>query len=155
MADTSPADPQSPPPLRSDARTIVLATLGVLLFGAVVAAGLLYTLHRGGGGPSACGGSVAVGDVSGIREQVEDSGGAYYQTLGGRCEYWVTKHDGQLVALKARLTDRTCAVRYRSQNYEFLCDGSVLRWSELEQWPSQTPKDGPNTNMFVIDFGAN
>jgi hypothetical protein len=155
MAETSSTDPQSPPPLRSDTRTIVMATLAVLLFGGLVAAGLLYTLHRGGGGPSACGGIVAVGDAAGIRDQIHDSGGAYYQTLGGRCEYWVAEHDGKLAAVKARLSGRSCAVRYRSKDYTFLCDGEPLRWPALEQWPSEIPTTGPNRNMLVIDFGTN
>jgi hypothetical protein len=97
---------------------------------------------------------VAVGNASGLRDQVADSGGAFYQTLGGRCEYWVTLHDDRIVAVKARLSGRSCAVRYKSKTYEFLCDGTPVPWSELEQWPSQTPTSGVNADMLVIDFGT-
>ncbi len=152
----SPDEPSPETPARpSDTRTVVLAVLAVLAVGALIFAGLLAALHRGGGGPNACGGKVAVGDAKGLAQQVDDSGGAFYQTLGGRCEYWVTVHGGKVVTLQARLPGRTCAVRYKSSNDTFSCDGEVIPWDRLGRWPSRTISSGPNVGLLEIDFGPN
>src|SRR6476660_9364845 len=102
---SEPAEPTAKPP-PSMAKVATLATLGVLLFGAIVGSGIVWSLRRFGTkptcpaarpgtthlvalqGPEITGnGWMVVGDASILKQ--EAAGSAYYLTMGGRCEYWL------------------------------------------------------------------
>ncbi len=160
-----------PPP--SVAKVATLATLGVLLAGALIGGGILWSLHRYGSasscpapsttsapqhlaasGPELDGnGWVNVGDVGDIRDRAELS--PYYGTLGGRCEYWITLDHGTLYAYKSRIPGSSCAVIWNQPRHTFICNQTkqAIALSQLGRWPARVITSGPNKNSFEIDFG--
>jgi hypothetical protein len=164
---TSPTDN----PKASVAKVATLATLGVLLFGALVGGGLYWSLHRvptksacppagtvvsqqvAPKGPELQGsGWTNIGDAAILKS--ETAGSAYYSTLGGRCEYWLIVRGNTLYAYKARLPGSTCAIIWNQKSHSFICHSTKELVSEhtLPRWPAREITSGPNKGNFEIDF---
>jgi hypothetical protein len=154
------------------AKLVTIATLSVLAVGGLIASGIVWSLHRYGGGsscpPATSGATVAVsssgpeiddpgwvliGDSADMRESAEQS--PYYGNLGGRCEYWVVLDKGALAAYKARLPGSKCAVKWKDARKTFVCNQTKqpIALTELPRWPSRLITSGPNKNTFEIYFG--
>src|SRR5262249_41555953 len=151
---------------------VTVATLGVLLFGALVGGGIFWSLHRFGSksscpapvpgttvaatttsGPELDGsGWVLIGDATDMRASAEPS--AYYGHLGERCEYWIVLDHGVLAAYKGRLPGSSCAVKWKQPLHSFVCNQTKVEipLAQLPRWPARLITSGPNKNSFEVNF---
>jgi hypothetical protein len=168
MSHVTEREAKVPP---SMVKVATLATLGVLVFGAVVGGGIYWSLHRFGSkstcpaarpespqlvalqGPELKGnGWMIVGDASILKQ--EAAGSAYYLTMGGRCEYWLVVRNKVLVAYKARLPGSTCAIIWNQPRHSFICNATkaIVPLSQLPRWPAREITSGPNKGNYEINF---
>jgi hypothetical protein len=171
MSTTTQPDQPATKPLPSMAKAVTLATLGVLLFGALVGGGIYWSLHRFGSqstcpaasavaqpqvaprGPEISGpGWTTIGDASILKS--EAAGSAYYLTSGGRCEYWLVVRNNTLYAYKARLPGSKCAIIWHQVSHSFICNATkvIVPLDKMPRWPAREITSGPNKGGFEIDL---
>ncbi len=133
-------------------RTVLMAAASILAVGLLIAGGIYWSLRRGDGTGSGCGGTRPIGSTAGLLDDAKLS--PYNGTLGGRCEYWIAYRNGHLVAVKPHIVDKTCSLMWDSSRNSFTCAHDTVPWSEVQFWPSQEITSGPNNGVFEIDFGT-
>src|SRR5262245_20368372 len=108
---------------------MVGATVGVLLAGFLIIAGI-YVAAAGGGKGVACG-RYPVGTAADIRNDLE-TGGPFFQTGGSKCGFWLALADGDVVAYRA-IQPSGCTLDLKRE--KFKCGGDLVDVADLEQYP--------------------
>ena len=113
----------------ADVKLMVGATVGVLLAGFLIIAGI-YVAAAGGGKGVACG-RYPVGTAADIRNDLE-TGGPFFQTGGSKCGFWLALDDGDVVAYRA-IQPSGCTLDLKRE--KFKCGGKLVDVADLEQYP--------------------
>lgn len=136
--------------------TAVKATAAILAIGFAIVGLMYWSLNRGGGSDDGrCGGKARIGSIEGLLTDAKLS--PTYSTLGGHCEYLLSPKDGvktaPLTAYKTTVPGRDCKLKWEEPKKAFLCDGAIVRWPELQTWPSREITEGEFAGSFEVDFG--
>jgi hypothetical protein len=137
---------------KGDTRVIVLASLGVLVFGLVVAGVILAVTGRAK--TPVIRGPIPFGVANSIRQKAKDGGPFAYAGNRGDDGFWVTVEGGKLVALKIQKPGvKGCNVVWRGSKDTFVdCNGNPVRVNQLARYPTSTPKTGRNKGLFLVDL---
>lgn len=136
---------------RRDGRLIAVTTAIIVAIGLVLA-GVIWLLVRHGTDSSACGRTIAVGDVSLVRDQVKD--GPSFAAPGDTCQFWTTLHDGQLVAVRTTILGRSCRIDWGAHQHAFVCNGVPVPWNELATYPSRVVAGPNNRQLWTVDLSS-
>jgi hypothetical protein len=133
---------------------VIVATLGVLVLGLVIAAGIL--LITGRAKTPTLEGPVKFGFASSLREKAKTGGPFAYAGNRGDDGFWVAIEDGELVALKIRKPGTNdCNVVWRGSRDTFVdCNGDPIRMDQLARYPTQIPKQGDNKGIFLVNLSG-
>jgi hypothetical protein len=137
---------------KGDTRVIVVATLGVLVFGLVVAAAIL--LITGRAKTPQIKGSIPFGVASSIRQKAKDGGPFAYAGNRGDDGFWVAIENGRLVALKIQKPGtKSCNVIWRGSKNTFVdCNGDPVRIDQLARYATRVPKTGHDKGLLMVDL---
>jgi hypothetical protein len=137
---------------RGDTRVIVLATLAVLVFGLVIAAGIL--LISGRAKNPQIKGSIPFGVASSIRQKAKDGGPFAYAGNRGDDGFWVAIENGRLVALRIQKPGtKGCNVIWRGSKNTFVdCNSKPIRMDQLARYATRVPKTGHDKGLLMVDL---
>lgn len=137
---------------RGDTRVLVLASLGVLVFGLVVAASIL--LITGRAKTPEIKGSIPFGVARSIHQKVKDGGPYAYAGNSGDDGFWIALEDGKLIALKIQKPGtKSCNVIWRGSRDRFEdCNGDPIRVDQLARYPTRIPKQGGDKGLLMVDL---
>ncbi len=137
---------------KGDTRVIVVATLGVLVFGLVVAAAIL--LITGRAKTPQIKGSIPFGVASSIRQKAKDGGPFAYAGNRGDDGFWIAIENGRLVALKIQKPGtKSCNVIWRGSKNTFVdCNGHPVRMDQLARYVTRVPKTGHDKGLLMVDL---
>jgi hypothetical protein len=137
---------------RGDTRVFVLATLGVVVFGLLIAATIL--LITGRAKTPEIKGSIPFGVASSLRAKAEKGGPFAFAGDTGDSGFWIAIEDGKLVALKIRKPGTTdCNVAWRGSKDTFEdCNGDPIRMDELARYPTEVPKRGDRKGVLLVNL---
>jgi hypothetical protein len=111
----------------ADVKLIAVATIGVLLAGFVIFAGL-YVASTSGDKVSC--GRLPIGDADTIREDLDK--GPFFQTGGASCGFWMSLDEGDMVAYKVEQPGG-CTLNVSRE--QFVCGDTHVDVADLEQYP--------------------
>jgi hypothetical protein len=139
---------------RSDTRVLVLVTLGVVVFGLLVAGTILVVTGRAKNPDIK--GSVPYGLAKTLRQQVEDGGPYAFAGKTGDTGFWIAIEHGKLVALKIEKPGTTdCHVRWRGSINSFVdCHNRKIRVDHLARYPTRIPKSGSQKGLWLVDVSG-
>lgn len=113
----------------ADLKVLAAATLGVVVAGLLIAAGIYAATSRGG---SPTCGLLPLGSADAVRSELED--GPEFRTGGGRCHFLLALDDsGDIVAYKVAVPNRECTLRMAGN--EFRCGDDVVDPADLARYP--------------------
>jgi hypothetical protein len=112
----------------SDIKLIVVATVGVLIAGFLIAGAALVATR--GKGSLVCP-ELNIGAAADIRKTLE-SGGPTFTTGGAGCGFWLALVDNDIVAYKADQPDG-CTLKLKRDHWE--CGGVTVPEATLAQYP--------------------
>ena len=137
---------------KGDTRVIVLASLGVLVFGLVVAGVILAITSRAK--TPVIKGPIPFGVANSIRQKAQDGGPFAYAGNRGDDGFWVAIEGGKLVALKIQKPGvKGCNVVWRGSKDTFVdCNGDSVRVNQLARYPTSTPKQGRYKGLFLVNL---
>jgi hypothetical protein len=127
----------------SDIKLVAGATVGVVLAGAFIAVALLVA---SGSDRPPCG-RLPVGPADTVRTDLE-RGGAFFQTGGEGCSYWLALADGDIVAYRAT---QPSGCTLAAGGDTFRCGGEVVDPAELAQYPVSIVERG-GVDTVVVDL---
>jgi hypothetical protein len=127
----------------SDIKLIVSATIAVVLAGLFVAGGILVATR--GGGSVVCG-SLNLGSATDVRQKLDD-GGAYFQTGGADCGFWLALADGNIVAYKVSQPPDGCPLKLLRDHWG--CGSRTLQPADLAQYPVSIQTIGQTDSVFI------
>ncbi len=132
---------------KSQLKFLSAALTAFLLAGAFVGGAIYMVTNRSGS--TECGLFVA-GDAADIGERLDD-GGPYFVTGGGNCSFWLALDDGDVVAVRPRIEDRDCSVRWRASLDAWVCDGQEVEFDDLARYPTSLGT-GDVDGALLVDF---
>jgi len=139
---------------RSDTRIVVLTTLGILVFGLLVAGTILVVTGRAKNPDIK--GSVPYGFASTLRQQVKDGGPYAFAGKTGDSGFWIALEHGQLVALKIKKPGtKDCNVRWRGSINTFVdCHNQPIRVDQLARFPTKVPTSGSQKGVLLVNVSG-
>jgi hypothetical protein len=139
---------------KGDTRVIVLATLGVLVLGLVIAASILLITGRAKN--PAIKGSIPFGIARSLKEKAKEGGPFAFAGDTGDSGFWIAIEDGNLVALKIQKPGtKDCNVIWRGSKNTFVdCHGRPIRIDQLARYPTKVPKKGPDKGILIVNLNG-
>jgi hypothetical protein len=128
----------------SDIKLIVSATFAVLLAGFLIAGGA-YIATRSKG--SVVCGVLNIGSATDVRGSLQ-TGGAYFQTGGAGCGFWLALSDGDIVAYKAE-QPQGCTLKLERDHWT--CGSQTVPVEGLATYPVTIQTVG-QTDSVVINL---
>ncbi len=138
---------------RSDARPLVLAAVGFLASGLVVAA-IIVLVTRGASAPRTYT-PFPAGQAASLKANLKDGGPFYYpDPFKGRRDILFALENGQVVALADHPWQRDdCTVRWRGSIDRFVdCDGNRYVSTDLPRYKSTIGDHGSAKGAFLVDL---
>jgi hypothetical protein len=137
---------------RSDTRTIVIATLAIIVFGLLVA-GTILTVTGRAKTPKVTG-PIPFGFAKSLKTTVKTGGPVAYAGTTGDTGFWLAIEDGKLVALKIRKPGTSdCNVRWAGSVDSFVdCDGKKVKTSQLDRYRTEIPQTGGRKGNLLVDL---
>jgi hypothetical protein len=137
---------------KGDTRVWVVATLGVIVLGLVIAAAIL--LITGRAKTPEIKGSTPFGVANSIRQKAKDGGPFAYAGNSGDDGFWVAIEDGKLVALKIQKPGtKSCNVIWKGSKNTFVdCNGDPIRMDQLARYATKVPKTGGFKGLLMVDL---
>jgi len=137
----------------SDTRALVLAAVGAVAAGLLVALALWAATGRGGSPTEYQ--PFDAGVAAGIKADLKD-GGPYYvaDPFGGDRSILFALEDGELVALSiTRPGTDDCTVRWRDSRGGFEdCDGNLLESNQLARYATAIGTEGVQKGALLVDL---
>jgi hypothetical protein len=139
---------------RSDTRVAVVATLGILVFGLLIAGTILFITGRAKNPDIK--GSIPYGFARTIRSQVKDGGPYLFAGRTGDTGFWIALEHGKLVALKIKKPGtKDCNVRWRGSIDTFVdCHNQPIRIDQLARFPTKVPKSGAQKGVLLVNVSG-
>jgi hypothetical protein len=139
---------------RSDTRVIVVAVLGVLVFGLIIAGTILFVTGRAKNPDIK--GSIPYGFASTLRAQVKEGGPYAFAGKTGDSGFWIDLEHGKLVALKIKKPGtQDCNVRWRGSINTYVdCHNQPIRVDQLARFPTKVPTSGPQKGVLLVNVSG-
>ncbi|MFI5048114.1 MAG: hypothetical protein ACHQIG_13690 [Acidimicrobiia bacterium] len=140
-------------PSRDDMPILVVATVGVVLAGVLVAVVLLLATGRGGSPTKYQ--PFEAGAAKDIKRLLKD-GGPYYvpDPFGGSRSILFALEGGKVVALSNVVPNtKDCRVQIKNEGKSFVdCHGDRLQSDELDRYPTSTRLSTNGTEILLVDL---
>ena len=133
---------------------LVLASLGVLVFGLIIAALILFITGRAK--TPEITGSIPFGFAKSIHQKAIDGGPFAYAGNRGDDGFWIAMEDGKLVALRIQKPGtKDCNVVWRGSKNTFKdCNDESIRIDQLARYPVNVPTNGHNKGLLMVDLST-
>ncbi len=140
---------------RSDTRLIVVTSLGILVFGLLVAGTILFITGRAKNPDIK--GPIPFGFASTLRQKAKDGGPFAFAGNTGDNGFWIALEHGKLVALKIKKPGtKDCNVRWRGSMDTFVdCHDQPIRIDQLARYPTRVPKSGSQKGVLLVNLSGN
>jgi len=138
---------------KKDVPLIVMSSVILIAAGLAVAAAILFVTAGDGEGESE--GPVQIGLASAQEKNIDEEGPAFLaDPTGNDRSFWLTKEDGEIVALVIEVPGRPgCIADYRGRDETFVdCDGEPIETEELDRYALSVSTDEDNEGALLVDL---